>query len=46
MKIFEKLKKAISGQPVSGVVLISDVEEVQEMLEEIVDEVIAEEDKN
>ena len=44
MKIFEKLKKALSSKPVSGVALISDVEEVQELLEEIVDEVIAEEE--
>jgi hypothetical protein len=45
MGIFDKLKKAMSGQPVTGVAIISDVEEVQQMLEDIVDEVLAEEEE-
>ncbi len=43
MSIFEKIKKALRGKPVTGVALISDVEEVQQLLEEIVQEVIDEE---
>lgn len=46
MGIFDKIKKAVSSKPVTGVALISDVEEVQKMLEEIVEQVIAENEQN
>ena len=42
MGIFDKIKKAIGGRPVTGVALIADVEEIQEALDEIVAGVLAE----
>gem|GEM_PF-6171256 len=41
MGIFDKIKKAISGRPVTGVALIVDVEEIQEALDDIVAKVLA-----
>jgi len=46
LSFFDKLKKAFVNKPVSGVAIISDVEEVQKLLEEIVDEVMAENEQN
>ncbi len=41
MSLFNKIKEAIVGKPVTGVAIISDVEEVEDFLEEIVDETFA-----
>ncbi|MFP4456211.1 MAG: hypothetical protein ACLFPS_00940 [Clostridia bacterium] len=46
MGFFDKIKEIILGKPVTGVAIISDVEEVEHYLEEIVDEALEEKQKN
>jgi hypothetical protein len=38
MGFFDKIKEIFVGKPVTGVAIITDVEEVENYLEEIVDE--------
>ncbi len=40
MGFFDKIKEIFIGKPVTGVAIITDVEEVESYLEQIVDETI------
>lgn len=46
MGLFDKLKNSLAGKPVSGVAMISDVQKVQNLLEEIVEEVLEEDEQS
>jgi len=46
MGFFDKIKEMILGKPVTGVAIISEVEEVESFLEDIVDEAFEKEQQN
>jgi hypothetical protein len=46
MSFLKKIKETIVGKPVTGVAIISDVEEVEKFLEEIVDNTLAKKANN
>lgn len=46
MGFFDKIKEMILGKPVTGVAIISDVEEVESFLEDIVDEAFEQEQQS